>query len=387
VNCPSDCPIPGARGYSAPEGTGSLGVLILGEALGDSESADGLPFRPYAPAGAVLERAIRRCGYHRDQFVLWNVVPVQPPKNWLEGAPWEAAGVAWGLPQIRRVIADFQPRCILALGNIAFRVASGMAGGISINRGFPLGGVLGVPVVGAFHPSFIRRGAMPLLSVLMDDIKLAVAVAHSQRTGVAPVWYSPVLSRDRVMPDGLAAGRFPDPYKPDVPPGYLTHPNESDAWDFWREVERRPQALLAYDIETPRSKESNENESDELAETKILSIQFSLGARSGVYMPWRDPYVEIAKRVLAGPNPKGGANTWRFDDPLLKAHGCAIGGERHDVRWMFHHLQPDMKGALQFIASFFAMEMGPWKHLGGTEWEQVYGIMDVDVIHRILEWS
>src|SRR5215469_970962 len=107
--CPDDCPIPGARSFSQPEGTGSLRVLILGEALGEAEAADGLPFRPYAPAGSLLERAIRRSSFTRDQFVLWNVVPVQPPKNWLEGAPWEAAAVAWGLPMLRKVIDDYKP--------------------------------------------------------------------------------------------------------------------------------------------------------------------------------------------------------------------------------------------------------------------------------------
>ena len=50
------CPCPG-EGFSRPEGRGTLGVLIVGEALGEH---DGLPFRPNAPAGSVLERALNR---------------------------------------------------------------------------------------------------------------------------------------------------------------------------------------------------------------------------------------------------------------------------------------------------------------------------------------
>ena len=380
--CPDDCPIPGARSFSQPEGTGSLRVLILGEALGEAEAADGLPFRPYAPAGSLLERAIRRSSFTRDQFVLWNVVPVQPPKNWLEGAPWEAAAVAWGLPMLRKVIDAYKPACILALGNVAFRAASGLAG-ISINRGFPLGGCLGIPVVGSFHPSFIRRGAMPLQSVLMHDLKLAVAVAHAQRTGQSVRFFSPVLSRDVMLPQQLALGIFPDPYNPVVPSGYLTHPSEQQAFDFLRDVEAHPSWLVAYDIETPRSREVDENESDELNETQILSCQLSYEAGSGIYLPWRDPFIEVARRVLALPNAKAGANTWRFDDPLLEAHGCPLGGTRHDVRWAWHALQPDMKGALQFIASFYAPEFGPWKHLHESH-VGYYGIADVDVIQRIM---
>src|SRR5262249_54420149 len=116
---PSDCPIPRATGFSQPEGKGTLGVLILGEALGEAEARDGLPFRPYAPAGSILDRAIRRSGFARDQFVLWNVVPVRPPNNWLEKAPWEAPAITWGVSHLKRVIHDYRPRCILALGNIA----------------------------------------------------------------------------------------------------------------------------------------------------------------------------------------------------------------------------------------------------------------------------
>src|SRR5260370_23382391 len=70
-----------AEGFSLPEGTGSLGVLVLGEALGKWERDDGLPFRPGAQAGSVLERAFRRCGLFRAQFRLYNTVQCRPPRS------------------------------------------------------------------------------------------------------------------------------------------------------------------------------------------------------------------------------------------------------------------------------------------------------------------
>ena len=39
-----------------PEGNGSSGIMLMGEALGDKEAADRLPFRPYAEAGSVLDQ-------------------------------------------------------------------------------------------------------------------------------------------------------------------------------------------------------------------------------------------------------------------------------------------------------------------------------------------
>lgn len=292
--------------------------------------------------------------------------------------------MAWGRPYLEKVISDYQPKVVLALGNVALRAATGLAGekrGISHLRGFvlpsPLSGI--EAVVGGFHPSFIRRGAMPLQSVLMHDIKLAVTVA-AIRPGQTGKFFCPVLSRDFLYQRPV---ELPNPTQPTVPAGYVTYPTEDVARDFLKEVGAHLDRLIGYDIETPRSGETGEDESDELGDTKILSVQFSLAPGTGIYIPWREPFLEIVRGICASPNPKAGANTWRFDDPLLAAHGCPLGGVRHDVRWAWHHLQPDLRGALQFITSFYGKEMGPWKHLHRSH-PMYYGIADVDAIQRIL---
>lgn len=379
-----NCPIPGATSYCDPEGTGSNGVLILGEACGESEAKDHLPFRPYAPAGSVLERAIRRCGYNREQFVVFNVCPVQPPKNFLEGAAWETEAIEWGKEILTGLVQKYKPRSILALGNIPLRATTGLSGdklSVSTLRGWPvpsLSNFMNVPVVATFHPSFLRRGAMGLFSVLMHDLKLSVAVANS-KIGQTVKFFSPVLSRDVVY----TRGPLPDLFNPVVPAGYTTHPLESQAWEFLKDAEDDPRRFIAYDIETPRSSEVSENESDELEESHILSIQFSLAPRSGMFCPWREPFVEISKRILSLPNPKVGANVWRFDNPRLVQAGCRLNGDVHDVRWAFHHLNPDLRGALQFIASFYNSGDGfPWKQLSHSH-KSEYGILDVDWCQRI----
>lgn len=385
VLCPPPFPHAGKR-MTEPEGSGSIGVLVLGEAPSDMENAVGTPFVKNAPAGSVLSRAIRKCGYDREQFVLYDTVPMQPPKlrgvnhdYWLEGAPYESAAIEWGRPYLEQVIREYSPRCILALGNIPLKATTGACGdyrSISHLRGYVLPGRGNIPVVGSFHPSFLRRGAMPLLSVLMHDIKLAVAVAGGQETR----FFSPVLWRDFVYePQPL-----PNLTEPTVPAGYVTHPSEQQAWEFLEQA--RSAELIAYDIETPRSAATSEDESDELADTEILSIQFSLAPGTGIFMPWREPFVEVARRVLGLPVPKVGANTWRFDDPLLTAHGAPVNGIRHDVRWMWHTLQPDLRGALQFIASFYpypGLPHVPWKMLHQSH-PSYYGIMDCDCLQRIM---
>jgi uracil-DNA glycosylase family 4 len=358
---PLDCPIPGSVGYSEPEGSGANGVLVLGEALGAAEAHDGKPFRPWGDAGAVLERAFKRAGFTREEFRIWNVVACQPPKNWLEKAPWEGAAIQHCKPALDRVIAEMRPRCVLTLGNVPTRVMTGMAGekkGVGYLRGYVLPSPeYGVPVVPSYHPAFLRRGEMALFSVLVHDLKVAVGVA---RDGVAPV----------------------DPYDPPVPAGYLTHPTEEQAFEFLREAKAHPERLLTYDIETESSRETSEEETDELADQSIQSIQFSQAPGTGIFMPWRGAFAEVARQLLRLPNEKAAHNSWRFDDPLLRREGCDIAGRVHDIRWAWKHLQPELRGHLQFVASFYGWTF-PWKHLSHAK-PEVYGCYDVDALQYIV---
>jgi uracil-DNA glycosylase family 4 len=385
-NPPSDCPIIGAHGFSIPEGTSALRVLILGDCCDESDAYAGKAFAEYGRAGSLLERAIRRCGYDRQQFVLHNVVPTQPPNNKLEGAPYEHVAVEWGRPTLERVIHDYAPSAILALGGVALRATTGMCGeyrSVSHLQNWVLPSRWpGVAVVPALHPAFIRSGHLPFFSVLMHDLKLSIAVA-STADGGASKFFSPVLWRDTIWRQSESSCNLD---RPAIPAGYICYPNEGAALDFLHDLEGCPERLVAFDIETPRSASVGETDSDELAETQILSIQFSHSPGTGIFFPWREPYIEVAKAILALKNPKVGANSWRFDAPMLAAHGCRLNGASHDVRWAFGALQPDLKAGLQFIASFYCAGRpgwGPWKHQHGAmpEW---YGIKDVDAVQCIM---
>ncbi len=198
---PPDCPIPGARGFMRPEGTGSLGVLMLGESAGTHEVREGLPFRPTAPAGSVLERAIKRAGYERQQFRIWNMIGCQPKDNKLDHMPYEQAALTHCKPRLDAVIAEMKPRCIMTLGAVPTRALTGMTGykqSIGLLRGFLLPSLdYECPVLPSYHPSYLRRGGkgkdesgaavkgekgggMSLFGVLMGDIHRAVQVAKDK---------------------------------------------------------------------------------------------------------------------------------------------------------------------------------------------------------------
>jgi hypothetical protein len=320
----------------------SLGVLIVGP----RELA-----APFSRGGAFLDRAIRRAGFTREQFGFFS-------------------------GRIDRLV-DPLPRCILALGDPALAETTGMTGPYRSVRhltNWVLPSRWDIPVVVCYDPVYIRAGKVALMSVLMHNIKLAVAVATQRKA----VFHSPVLGRDFVW-----ANEPLSPAEPSLPTGYITHPTEADALALLTRCNAEASLLIAYDIETPWSGTKDEEESDELADREILSIQLSLGPGEGIYFPWRVPFIEVARQLLALPNPKAGANNWRFDNVVLQAHGCAINGPNHDVRWAFHHLQPDLPASLQFIASFYALECGPWKHYNSSH-KEYYGIRDVDMVQRII---
>lgn len=348
------CPIPGARGFQQISGKGSTGVLILGEAMGEQEADESRGFVEWAPAGSVLERAIRRVGMSREQFLLWNVVPTQPPKNWLEGAPWELEAVAWGRTFLDEIVATHKPKVILALGGVATRATTGLAGdklGVSSLAGFLLPSHYeNVPVIPCFHPSFMRRGKMSHFGVLLRAIRLATVVAHEGRQPQLPPLTSP-------------------------PAGYKMFPDETEALEFEREASEA--RVIAYDIETPYSDDDAAEEAE--GEQTIKSVQFSLGPETGIFFPWREPFNSVARRILSNRRPKLGWNNWRFDDPVLQSNGCGIGGEIHDLMWAWHHLNPDLPRGLQFAAAQSGWPW-PWKHYHASD-QQFYGIVDVDVLH------
>lgn len=358
------CPLYGdGRGFSHNEGHGTNKILVVGEALGETERADGLPFRPMAAAGSLLERAFKRLGMSRANFRITNICRCQPPNNFLVNAPYEFDAIQHCRPYLTDELTKFQPRCILALGGTAARELTGLTGakqGVSFIRGYAVPSILssamGVPVVSTFHPSFIRQGHAEMFGVLCHDIQQAVAIAR----------------------DGVPAP---------LPTHYQLHPSLDEALAFRNRCEQSLDRWLTYDIETPTSPDMSEDERDDDHSIDITQIQFSLAPGEGIVFPIAGApteYMELAKQVMAMGHRKAGFYNHLFDDKRLGTRGFTFGGPApHDLYEMWHHHQPDLMANLQFVASFYGMDE-PWKHLFGADLPY-YGCCDVDAPQRILE--
>lgn len=327
--------------FTCLTGTGVNRVLILGS----RECAD-----PASRTGGVFHRAVRRLGANVDSFLL------------LSGAT---------PADLEQVVRRYEPCAILALGLHEASVATGRSWDkIELIEGYTFECIYDaeLSVIPTFDPAFLRQGHMTHFGCLLRDIGLAIDVAKERR-------------------------------KPALPPlcpsaSYQLYPTAAEAEAFALDLETRiagdrraahpsERVALAYDIETPYSRSETEEaaEEDETVSTAIDSIQFSLAPGSGIFMPWRAPYIDIAKRILATDCVKLGWNTWRFDDPRILANGLAINGTKHDLMWAWHHLQPDLSRGLQFAAKFLGWTYA-WKHLSGSR-PEFYGITDCDVLQTI----
>lgn len=356
-------------GFSVPEGNGTLGVFIFGEALGEHEAREGKPFRPYAQAGSLFERVIRMCGFDRQQFRIFNTVNCRPPRDFLDGAPWELGAVNHCAVHRNRAVAEARPQVILALGNVPLRYLTGEAGksrGISYLRGYVLPSLDydGIPVIGSFHPSFVKRGKQAYINVLAHDIRKAVAIAQGKFTNYC---LNPSQGADQFV-------------------NYITNPTPDAARSYLQRAKENLGAFMAFDIETNNSMFVDEDEDEqvelEVTAGQVNQIQFSLGVGEAIAMPWVEPYKSIAIEMLALPHIKAAHNGWRFDMPVLKREHVEVKGIVHDTRWMWHHLQPDLPAHLQFVGSFYGMPF-PWKHLAAYD-ETFYGCADADVLSRIM---
>lgn len=376
-----------AIGFMAPEGLGSSGVLVVAEALGQQEARDSLPLRPNAPAGSVFAGIIRRIpGLDRSQLLLSNTIWCQPgPRNYLDGVPYEHGAIEHCQQYNAALVAQRKPRAIVTLGAISTRTITGMAGynqGIKLVRGFiipsnrPEYMVDGkpIPVIPTYHPSFLLRasktrskgwdgeatggkiekaeGGMALAGVVRRDIELALQVA---RTGAPPRRKYEVIQGNREVMDALI-----------------------------REIELHPERAIAWDIETPRSIDMADDESEiDSIQANVTQIQFALDADRGFVFPgFSAAYVrEGTRRILSSPNRKLSWNGWKFDNKVVSGHhGIPILGEDVDLMSAWAWIQPDLPKGLQYATSFHAPDLGPWKHLALSD-EWVYGACDVISLH------
>jgi uracil-DNA glycosylase len=125
-------------------------VMVVGEAPGEREDAEGEPF--VGPAGQLLTKILGAIQLSRDAVYICNVLKHRPPNN-RNPLPDEVRACA---PFLQRQIDLVQPKLILAFGTFAAQSLLGTKLGISKLRQ-QIHWYQGIPTVATYHPAALLR--------------------------------------------------------------------------------------------------------------------------------------------------------------------------------------------------------------------------------------
>lgn len=135
--------------------------MIIGEAPGQSEDQQGLPF--VGNAGLLLTEMLRAIGLDREEVFITNVVKCRPPGN-REPKPIE---IETCKPYLLRQLALIKPKIILAVGRIAAQTLLKTDEPLAKLRGkvHTLGDT---PVVVVYHPAYLLRSLIEKRKAWLD---------------------------------------------------------------------------------------------------------------------------------------------------------------------------------------------------------------------------
>lgn len=138
------------------DGNPEAGIMCIGEAPGQEEDRQGLPF--VGRSGKLLDRMLGSIGLDRDTTYITNVVPWRPVDN---RKP-TAEEVATCLPFVIRHVELVDPKVLILFGGAAASALLARHEGINRLRGrwfeFSSPGLpRPVPVMATFHPAYLLR--------------------------------------------------------------------------------------------------------------------------------------------------------------------------------------------------------------------------------------
>lgn len=182
-----------------PSGPCPARIMIVGEAPGEQEAREGVPF--VGASGQELNKMLEECGIMRSNCFLTNVVRIRPPGNdighFIAMRKSDITGqhimvrdkfvlpvVADGMALLKREIELCQPHVIICLGNVSLWALTG-AWGITSWRGSVMECDLDLAldykpkVVPTYHPAAILR-QWSWRQIAMTDLRRAAKEAKAR---------------------------------------------------------------------------------------------------------------------------------------------------------------------------------------------------------------
>jgi DNA polymerase len=132
------------------DGSPRAALMFIGEAPGEEEDLQGLPF--VGAAGQLLNNPLHKLGLTRQEVYIANVVKCRPLGN----RDPEADEIAACLPFLKKQVQAVRPQVIVTLGRIATQALLGTQTPLTRLRG-QWQGYRQIPVMPTFHPSYLLR--------------------------------------------------------------------------------------------------------------------------------------------------------------------------------------------------------------------------------------
>jgi uracil-DNA glycosylase family 4 len=325
-----DCPHRdlGVR-FIEPDGSGTSGILIVGDSPWMDEIAAGRNF--VGAAGSVLNRQLDLVQIARSDVMVANTIWCKPTRlNWMDH-PERYRDANAAIEHCRGNLDDYiersRPRVIVPMGNVALRRVCGVSG-IEAHAGYVLPTPYGVPAVPTFHPSFVMKG--------------------KQKLNAAAIW---ALDRARSIADGTFEATHYD---------LLLDPPADVVRDYLHSQGGRIPVLVV-DIETPESATLDEEEYEEAgASWTIIRAGFSVAKGGAVSFPWQEPYIGILQEALGLADVMVEHADNHFDSRRLRHNGLHIDCPTISSMWVWHFLESDLRKGLGLVAPFYYAGP-PWK--------------------------
>lgn len=168
-----------ARQLVFSDGNPNAKIMLIGEAPGRDEDAQGLPF--VGRSGQLLDKMLAAIGLDRTKVYIGNVIYWRPPGNRTPSIEERAMCE----PFIRRQIELVRPNVMMTLGGSALSTLFEVSQGIMRTRGQVLtyeDGDVAVPTVPTLHPAALLRNPLNKRLAWQD---LLVLQALIEKNGAA----------------------------------------------------------------------------------------------------------------------------------------------------------------------------------------------------------
>jgi len=154
-------------------GNPKASLIFIGEAPGQEEDIQGLPF--VGRAGQLLTKIIEAMDLKRQDVYIANVLKCRPPNN-RAPLPTEILACA---ENVRRQVEMINPKVICALGKFASQTLLKTERPISSLRGI-FQEYNGIPVMPTFHPAYLLRNPQDK-KLVWEDMKKVMKCLNSPK--------------------------------------------------------------------------------------------------------------------------------------------------------------------------------------------------------------